>query len=45
MKGPGCIKAVENLIKNIGAIKEKKLTREHYEKDEIKTQAKQKIKK
>jgi hypothetical protein len=34
MKGPGCLKILEDLAKEVGHLKEKELTGEYYEKPE-----------
>jgi hypothetical protein len=34
MKGPGCLKIMESLAKEVGYLKEKELTSEYYEKPE-----------
>ena len=44
MKGPGCIKVLDDISKEIGTQKEKTLSAEYYEKPQDKTQSDTRLK-
>lgn len=45
IKGPGCLKVLDSLAKDIGTLKDKQLTSEYYESTQTKENSSAKIKK